>query len=80
VQNEGAIPLTLLPDIFDPFRGTRHRQSKSNGLGLGLYIVREVIRAHGGTVEVASSEAAGTTFSIRLPRQKPHERLETHQR
>ncbi len=70
VHNEGTIPAALLPEIFDPFRGTRHRHTPPNGLGLGLYIVREIIRAHGGTVEVSSSEAAGTTFSFRLPRQK----------
>jgi PAS domain S-box-containing protein len=77
VHNEGSVPQALLPEIFDPFRGTRPRQGKSNGLGLGLYIVREIIRAHGGTVEVASGEATGTTFSIRLPRQKARERIQT---
>ena len=40
----------------------------SRGLGLGLFIVREIVRAHGGVVEVSSSEADGTRFSLRLPR------------
>jgi signal transduction histidine kinase len=70
VHNEGSVPSELLPQIFDPFRGTRHRHGESNGLGLGLYIVREIIRAHGGTVEVSSSEAAGTSFGFRLPRRR----------
>lgn len=68
VHNGGAIPGPLLPHIFNPFRNTRHRRGQSRGLGLGLFIVREIVRAHGGTVEISSSEAAGTTFSIRLPR------------
>jgi signal transduction histidine kinase len=37
-------------------------------VGLGLYIVRHVVTAHGGTVEVASSSAEGTTLSLRLAR------------
>jgi signal transduction histidine kinase len=72
VHNMGAIPEALLPHLFDAFRGTRHRRDQSRGLGLGLHIVREIVRAHGGTVEVASSEAAGTTFEVRLPRHAAH--------
>ena len=37
-------------------------------LGIGLYIAREILRAHGGTIKVDSSEALGTVFSVRLPR------------
>jgi PAS domain S-box-containing protein len=68
VHNAGVIPDGLLPTLFDPFRGTRHRRDQSQGLGLGLFIVKEILRAHGGTVDVSSSEAAGTTFTITLPR------------
>jgi PAS domain S-box-containing protein len=68
VHNKGTIPPGLLPGLFDPFRATRHRRDQSRGLGLGLFIVKELIRAHGGTVEVTSSDAAGTTFVIVLPR------------
>jgi PAS domain S-box-containing protein len=71
VHNEGAIPESLLPSLFDPFRGTRQRRGHSQGLGLGLFIVKELVRAHGGTVDVASSAAHGTTFTIRLPRRPP---------
>jgi signal transduction histidine kinase len=60
------IPAPRLGAIFEPFqRGTDHRR----GLGLGLYIVRAIVSAHGGDVEATSSEKAGTLFTIRLPRQ-----------
>ncbi|HEY6179960.1 MAG TPA: GAF domain-containing protein [Kofleriaceae bacterium] len=71
VHNQGTIPQPLLSTLFDPFRGTRHRRDHSRGLGLGLFIVRELVRAHGGTVTVRSTEADGTIFSIRLPRHLP---------
>ncbi len=68
VHNGGSVPESVLPHLFDPFRTTRHGRGKSAGLGLGLFIVREIVRAHGGTVAVSSSEADGTTFLIQLPR------------
>lgn len=68
VSNEGAIPSELIGTIFEPFRrGERSGQ----GLGLGLYIVREIARAHRGTVEVVSTPAAGTRFEVKLPRRVP---------
>ena len=69
VHNGGVVPPSLLPTLFDPFRGTRQRREASRGLGLGLYIVREIARAHGGSVEVSSQADVGTTFLVRLPRQ-----------
>jgi K+-sensing histidine kinase KdpD len=42
--------------------------SNSSGLGLGLYITREIVRAHGGRIDVLSDEASGTTFVVTLPR------------
>lgn len=38
-----------------------------SGLGLGLYIAREIVTAHEGKIEVNSSPETGTTFSVRLP-------------
>jgi signal transduction histidine kinase len=68
VHNGGAIPPSVMPSLFDPFRGTRARRDSSRGLGLGLFIVKEITEAHGGTVQVSSSEADGTRFVVRLPR------------
>lgn len=68
VHNQGAIPAAMLGELFDPFRSTRHQRQRSRGLGLGLFIVREIVRAHGGTVTVSSTELDGTTFAIQLPR------------
>ena len=71
VHNRGVIPASLLPNLFDPFCGTRLRRDHSRGLGLGLFIVKEIVRAHGGGVDVSSSEADGTTFIVTLPRRAP---------
>ena len=71
VYNKGCIPPALLPSLFDPFRASRHRRDQARGLGLGLFIVKELVRAHGGQVDVTSTEDGGTTFTISLPRQAP---------
>jgi signal transduction histidine kinase len=71
VQNQGApIPPELKAKIFNPFRrGSRDsRTARTAGLGLGLYISREIVVAHGGELDVRSSTAEGTTFRVRLPR------------
>ncbi|WP_244227335.1 hybrid sensor histidine kinase/response regulator [Corallococcus aberystwythensis] len=69
VQNAGApIPAHLLPTLFQPFRrgdGPGQRES----LGLGLYIARSIVEAHGGTLRVESTPEVGTVFSLCLPRQ-----------
>jgi signal transduction histidine kinase len=70
VANRGEpIPPETLPFIFDAFRkGRTVQQSQSQGLGLGLFIAREIARVHGGSIAATSSESEGTTFSVRLPR------------
>lgn len=69
VHNQGAIPVDVLPTIFDPFRiGRSERDQVSDGLGLGLFITKELVRAPRGDVEVESSPASGTTFRVRLLR------------
>ncbi|MBC7601616.1 MAG: HAMP domain-containing histidine kinase [Ramlibacter sp.] len=59
--------------IFEPLaRGLgvegAEQRSEPVGLGLGLYICREIVRSHGGALTVTSSTEAGTTFTVRLPR------------
>ena len=53
--------------LFEPIRGNA-RYHRTWGLGLGLFISREIVAAHLGTIEVASDEPAGTTIRIHLPR------------
>lgn len=68
VSDQGiGIPAADLPHIFDPFRRARNIADKTQGTGLGLASVRQIIEQHGGTITVASEEGAGTTFTIRLP-------------
>ena len=68
VQNPGPpIEPAALATIFEPFTRAQGTQPQGAHLGLGLYIVREVVRAHGGTIAVRSSADAGTCFTVRLP-------------
>jgi signal transduction histidine kinase len=74
VSNSGdPIPSDKLQAIFEPLvqapnaSSDVHERSKTS-LGLGLFIVREIVIAHGGTISVESSVAAGTVFTIHLPR------------
>lgn len=69
VHNQGEpIAPELLPHVFEPFRKGAHGAKGVRSLGLGLYIVRELVSAHRGTVEVTSTQSEGTTFTVRLPK------------
>lgn len=68
IANRGTIPFHLLPDIFKPFHLRREIRSARGGLGLGLYVAREIARAHGGLLTVRSTERDGTAFELTLPR------------
>jgi signal transduction histidine kinase len=63
---EGPIAADQLATLFEPYRRGSERTHQAGGLGLGLYIVRELVRAHGGTIEVDSTND-GTTFRVQLP-------------
>ena len=67
IENQGVVPQDLIPVIFNPFRGTLQKRGKSNGLGLGLYVARQIALAHGGDLEVQCT-ATTTAFKLRLPR------------
>jgi signal transduction histidine kinase len=69
VHNAGAVPAALVPRMFEPLARSeaRHREG-SRGLGLGLFITHEIVKAHGGTIALKSDPAHGTTFTVTLPR------------
>jgi signal transduction histidine kinase len=78
VHNYGpAMSAASLKTMFDrtvrPSR-SRHSAGGTSNLGLGLFIVRELVKAHGGTVRVTSTDAGGTTFSVTLPLRERSER------
>ncbi|KAA1013635.1 response regulator [Paraburkholderia panacisoli] len=68
VSNHGTIPAEVFPHLFKAFGQNNGGARSREGLGLGLHIVQEIARMHGGQVSVESSEPAGTAFTIELPR------------
>jgi two-component system sensor histidine kinase/response regulator len=69
VRNEGpAIPAELRDVLFEPFR--RGHQADGDRLGLGLYIVQQIVEAHGGSLSYESHDGQPTTFTIDLPRHR----------
>lgn len=74
VQNSGRpIPPEALQVIFEPLVQAQDAvaepdERSKTSIGLGLFIVREIVRGHGGEVAVESSAATGTVFTVRLPR------------
>ena len=74
IRNTGAsIPAELLPHVFEPLQTSK--SSQGNGRqrcsGLGLALCRDLVGENGGTISVASEPEAGTTFTIKLPANKP---------
>ena len=70
VHNGGApIPPEAMPLIFEPLaRGQAENTHGLDSIGLGLFIARAIVSAHGGDIHVSSSSEDGTTFTVRLPK------------
>jgi hypothetical protein len=69
VHNGGPpIPPDVLPLLFEPLVRGR-AEGASHGVGLGLFIARAIVAAHGGSIQVLSSADAGTTFTVTLPKE-----------
>jgi signal transduction histidine kinase len=72
VHNFGpTIPERVQATMFDAFRRESGANHGSQSLGLGLFIAREIVRAHGGSIVVRSPDRGGTTFLVDLPRGRP---------
>ncbi len=57
-----GVPIELRNRVFEPFFTTR-----AEGIGLGLAIARQIVEAHGGSIEVGVSDSGGARFSVILP-------------
>ena len=66
-DNGVGIPEGEVGLVFDRF----HKGSSSDGSGLGLTISRDLVNAHGGTIDLSSVEGDGTTVRVRIPRRRP---------
>ena len=69
VTDEGiGIPHKAVPHLFERFyRAPNVDPQQITGMGIGLYVVKEIVQLHGGTIMVESTEGVGSTFRICLP-------------
>lgn len=79
VRDEGiGIPADALPHLGRRYyRATNAHEQRLGGVGLGLYVVNEIVGLHGGTVEIASREGEGSIFTVRLPLAQDEAGVET---
>ena len=72
IKNTGVgIPQGDLPMIFDRFyKADKSRSAMKNSTGLGLFIVKTIVKKHGGNITVASKENEFTKFTVKLPLSK----------
>src|SRR6185436_3636063 len=83
VRDTGVgIPADQLPAIFERFHRVPNARSRTHeGTGIGLALVQELVRLHGGTIDVESTEGKGSTFTVRIPAGSAHlprERIATN--
>ncbi len=73
VHNGGrTIPADVLPGLFEPFEiGPRPLEAPRRQIGLGLFLIKRFVTAHGGTVTLQSSPKEGTRITVTLPRSAP---------
>ncbi len=62
----GGIPASILPNLFTKFYRDHHNRSQIGGTGLGLYLSKAIVTAHGGNIWVRSQEGQGSTFGFTL--------------
>jgi two-component system, OmpR family, phosphate regulon sensor histidine kinase PhoR len=62
-----GIPMSVLPRLFDKFYRSHRSKRKVGGTGIGLYLSKQIVDAHGGRIEVSSTEGKGSNFTISLP-------------
>lgn len=80
VCDEGiGIPADALPRLFERFyRAPNVSSQHISGMGIGLFIVKEIVELHGGTVQVESKEGQGSTFRVCLPRHLQADTTDLH--
>jgi len=72
VSDQGVgIPPEEAHRVFEPFRRAGSARQLAPGLGLGLFLARRIVEAHGGAIELESRSGSGSTFRIRLPLGSP---------
>jgi PAS domain S-box-containing protein len=71
IDNGEGVPADALPHLFQKFFRVDEMRSNTRGTGLGLFISRAIVEAHGGHIWVESTEGQGATFSFRLPLKPP---------
>ncbi|GAC1640413.1 MAG: hypothetical protein NVS4B8_07930 [Herpetosiphon sp.] len=79
VSDQGiGIPAAALDRLYTRFyRADNVDGTHIGGMGVGLYVVKEIVSLHGGAIEVQSTEGQGSTFTVRLPRDLPAVEAET---
>jgi K+-sensing histidine kinase KdpD len=71
-----CIPESAIATIFEPMVRHSGDGHTNTGVGLGLYIASQIALAHGGKLDVTSTEVDGTRFTLRLPRQVPSQKVQ----